>query len=511
MNRAALLLALYVYWSPWTSHAAVLQRDARFSLRLIELRTEAQAVDILGRLKAGQAFAQLARSYSIEPSARSGGYVGTILFSDLRPEFQAALDGVPVGEVSRIARVGGTYFILQLGVDEQNAAIQLMDAVMKGDTATVSRLAAAGVDVNTRFENGLTVLMNAAFQGRVEVVRRLLAAGSDVNATFADGSTALMAAAVGGHTDVVRELIAAGAPVKSRNKIGATALTEAAHAGHIEVVRLLLTSGAEVNASLADGSTALMAAALAGHSEVIRELAAAGADLNAKDNRGWTALTHAASSTKTAAVKMLIDRGAGVSAEERRIFLGGTYVNEYYVSNDASLLNLAAAEFQRVLDANPSSAAALLWMGGVNYLRWDPSPSIEQFRKANTMLVKSANLGSNDPVLQYWVGAVNSTFVTRSKGLGGKEASDILDEGIEYARKAIALDPAYSSAMAYLSVLYAQRADRADSANERRRFLELSEAAAQDVLRSGNRPPRPNDQFSRPSPPAAPSLPVAAR
>jgi tetratricopeptide (TPR) repeat protein len=254
-----------------------------------------------------------------------------------------------------------------------------------------------------------------------------------------------------------------------------------------------------------------MAAALGGHAEVLRELADAGADLSAKDRRGWTALTHAASSTKTEAVKMLVDRGAGASVEERALLLGSTYVNAYYVSNDAGLLSLAAAEFERVLDRDPSNAPALLWMGAVDYLRWDPAPTREQFRRASAMLRKSAGLGSDDPVLQYWVAAVNSIFVTRSKSLERKEAADILDEGIEFGRKAVMLDPEYSSAMAYLRVLYAQRADRADSPAERERFANLSEAAAQDVLRSGNRPPRPNDQFSRPSPPAAPSLPVVSR
>jgi hypothetical protein len=127
------------------------------------------------------------------------------------------------------------------------------------------------------------------------------------------------------------------------------------------------------------------------------------------------------------------------------------------------------------------------------------------------MLVKAAGLGADDAVLQYWVAAISSIFVTRSRNLGGKEAAGILDTGIEFARKAVALDPEYSSAFAFLSVLYAQRADRADSVGEREQFVRLSEAAAGDVVRSGNRPPRPNDQFSRPSPPAAPILPTIAR
>lgn len=481
----------------------------RFRIHLIAVRTEAEAIDIVRRLNGGQKFTEVARSYSIDPSARAGGYMGTIALRDLRPEFQDALKGVEPGQVSRIARVGQTYFLLLLSPDEQGREAQLMEAVTKGDAATMKRLIAAGADPNARFENGATVLMNAAFAGHLEVVRVLLASGSDVNASLADGSTALMAASLGGYSDVVRLLIDAGAQVRARTRVGATALTEASHAGHTDVVRILLAAGAEVNASLADGTTALMAAALGGHPEVVRTLVSAGAQVNGKDNRGWTALTYAASSTNTSTVRALVDSGAGANPEERFIMMGSTYVNEYYASNKAGLLDLATTEFQSVLDADSDNVSALLWMGAVEFLRWGETPGVEQFRKANALLRKSAELDPNDAQRHYWVAATNSIFVSRATGLSLTESAAILNEGIDHARKAIALDSTYSSAMAYLSVLYRQRAERASDSEERSRFLTLSRAAAQDVVKSGSRPPRPNDQFSRPSAPGPPELPPA--
>jgi ankyrin repeat protein len=483
----------------------------RFGVHLIAVGTEAEAIDVLRRLNAGQKFADLARSRSIDPSSRAGGYMGTIALRDLRPEFQDALSGVAPGQVSRIARVGQTYFLLLLSPDEGDRAAQLMEAATKGDAATVKRLVAAGADANARFENGSTVLMNAAFAGHLEVVRVLLTSGGEVNASLADGSTALMAASLGGHADIVRVLIDAGAQVKARTKLGATALTEASHAGHIDVVRFLLASGAEVNATLIDGTTALMAAALGGHPDVARALLAAGAQVNLKDNRGWTALTYAAASTKTSTVRALVESGAGANREERLLMMGSTYVNEYYASNETGLLDLAANEFQAVLTADSDNVSALLWMGAVEFLRWGETPGLEQFRKANSLLRRSAELDPNDAQRHYWVAATNSIFASRATKLPESESAIILNEGIEHARKAIALDPTFSSAMAYLSILYRQRADRAADMGERSRFLALSQAAAEDVVKSGNRPPRPNDQFSRPSAPPPPELPSIAR
>lgn len=501
--KALLILSALLAIMPMPGIQA--QYPQRYGLRLIAVRTQAEALALLDRLNSGQQFADLARRYSTDPSARAGGYVGIIAVQDLRTEFQQALSGVAPGRASRIARVGQSYFLLQLSFDEGDRARELMSAAVNGDATAVKSLIEAGADVNLRFENGLTVLMNASFAGRLEVAKLLLDAGADVNARLENGSTALMAASLGGHTAVVRALIDAGANVKARTNTGASALTEASHAGRLDVVRLLLAAGAEVNTGLNNGSTPLMAAALGGHAEVIRALIDAGAELNAKDNGGRTALAHAASSVKTEAVQALAAAGAA-GEKEGRILIGTTYVNEYYVSNASGLLEKAAAEFQRVIDADPQNAAAFEWMGAIEILRWRENPTFERFSRANSFLKKSASLDDGDPVRHYWVAAAAWEFASRANAGSNTEISAILDTGIEHARKAIELDPEYSSAMGYLSLLYKARSDRTLDVTERSRFLDLSRTAAEDVVKFGNRPPRPSDQFSRPSAPPPPQL-----
>jgi hypothetical protein len=75
--------------------------------------------------------------------------------------------------------------------------------------------------------------------------------------------------------------------------------------------------------------------------------------------------------------------------------------------------------------------------------------------------------------------------------------NDILDEGIEHAQKAIALDPQFADAMDYLSVLYRKKGNN-----------DLAAVAKRDAERTrqqrGNKPSRFNDQFSRPALPAPP-------
>lgn len=501
--KALLIVSAFVALMPIPSIHA--QATPRFGLRLIEVRTQAEAIGLLDRLNAGQQFADLARRYSADPSARAGGYVGTVAVRDLREEFQQALSGLEPGRVSRIARVGQTYFLLQLLPDEKDSGSELMEAATNGDAAAVKRLIDAGVDVNRRFENGLTILMNASFAGHADIVQLLLTAGADANASLGNASTALMAASLAGHAAVVRALIDAGANVKARTNTGATALTEASHSGHIDVVRILLAAGAQVNTALNNGSTPLMAAALGGHADVIRALIDGGAELNAKDSSGRTALAHAAASVKTEAVKVLVAAGAA-GEKEGRIVMGTTYVNEYYVSNASGLLDQAAAEFQRSLDVDPQNAAALEWMGAIEILRWGDNPTFQQFSRADSLLKKAAALDAKDPVRHYWIAATSWKFASGARTTSNAEISAILDDGIEHARKAIELDPMYSSAMGFLSLLYRARADRTLDVMERTRFLKLSDIAAEDVVKSGNRPPRPNDQFSRPAAPPPPQL-----
>jgi ankyrin repeat protein len=89
--------------------------------------------------------------------------------------------------------------------DERNTALHAALAGRR-DVRVVSRLLAAGVDVNARAGGGYVPLHLAAFAGDVAVVDALLAHGATVDARADDGRTALAIAEDSGHVQLARRL-----------------------------------------------------------------------------------------------------------------------------------------------------------------------------------------------------------------------------------------------------------------------------------------------------------------
>src|SRR5213594_549110 len=88
-------------------------------LRIIAVKTEAQARDLRARLQKGESFEELARKYSSDASAPAGGYLGTFAVTDLRKEYQDGLSGLRPGDVTPILFVNGDYVLLQLVKQEE--------------------------------------------------------------------------------------------------------------------------------------------------------------------------------------------------------------------------------------------------------------------------------------------------------------------------------------------------------------------------------------------------------
>ena len=101
-------------------------------------------------------------------------------------------------------------------------------------------------------------LFAAVSSGDVVALTKLLAAGANVNAKEpAADSTPLMLAAMAGQPAAAKILIDKGADVKAKNTDGNTALHTAAFFCKPEMVALLIENGADVNAKNSDGETAL--------------------------------------------------------------------------------------------------------------------------------------------------------------------------------------------------------------------------------------------------------------
>src|SRR5689334_13563257 len=83
-------------------------------LRMIVVKTEAEALDLRSRIAKGESFEELARKNSLDPSSSTGGFLGVFAVTDLRKEFQDGLAGLRPGEISPVVRVGDGFTLLQL-------------------------------------------------------------------------------------------------------------------------------------------------------------------------------------------------------------------------------------------------------------------------------------------------------------------------------------------------------------------------------------------------------------
>jgi hypothetical protein len=90
-------------------HFAILFLDKRdgttVDLRIIAVPTQAQADQVLDRLRRGEAFAKVADQVSVQPTRPAGGYLGRFELSDLRDDFKSALANVPVSGYTRVIQL----------------------------------------------------------------------------------------------------------------------------------------------------------------------------------------------------------------------------------------------------------------------------------------------------------------------------------------------------------------------------------------------------------------------
>jgi len=129
-NRTAMIL-LSILFPGFSSHLSANDESVPphvVSLRVIVVSTEAEAQQILDRLKKGEDFGALAKGKSIDPNAEDYGYLGKVDVRTLRPELRQALKGLGPGQVTSSVKVPGGYAILKVLFDSEGSVGQGMSA-----------------------------------------------------------------------------------------------------------------------------------------------------------------------------------------------------------------------------------------------------------------------------------------------------------------------------------------------------------------------------------------------
>lgn len=176
---------------------------------------------------------------------------------------------------------------------------ELFHAAEIGDTATILRMAQAGVNLNEHDALGRTPLMIATHHHQVETVRVLIQAGADIDLQDQRKDNPFLYAGAEGQLEILRLAIRAQANTRLTNRFGGTALIPASERGHVEIVRELLTrTDIKVNHVNNLGWTALLEAIILSnggerHQQIVALLIEHGADVNLPDKNGVTPLQHA--------------------------------------------------------------------------------------------------------------------------------------------------------------------------------------------------------------------------
>jgi tetratricopeptide (TPR) repeat protein len=141
-------------------------------LRMISVRTEVEAANVLHEIQSGQSFEAMAKAHSTDASGKDGGFLGLFRLGDLNADLQRAVMQLMPGQISPVTRVGGEFLIIQrLTVEEANWIVSYdsgLDAFQNGRYEDAARhflqslpYAEKLVPVDPRLEDNLHGLAEA--------------------------------------------------------------------------------------------------------------------------------------------------------------------------------------------------------------------------------------------------------------------------------------------------------------------------------------------------------------
>jgi len=183
-----------------------------------------------------------------------------------------------------------------------------------------------------------------------------------------------------------------------------------------------------------------------------------------------------------------------------RLYLATAYANQYVPGSETDenlkVGEQAIAEFQNVLQADPSNVGSI---GGIASLYFQ----MKRMDDAKEYYLKQIQLEPNTPEAYYSVAVIDWTqtyqprMVLKSrlnlkpddpiKDAKERQAlaernQPLIEEGMKMLNKAMELRADYDDAMAYLNLLYREKADLAEAPQEREELLKTADMWIQKTL-----------------------------
>jgi len=189
-----------------------------------------------------------------------------------------------------------------------------------------------------------------------------------------------------------------------------------------------------------------------------------------------------------------------------RLYLATAYASQYIpgAPSEDNVRNgqKAIEEFQEVLKTDPTNLSAIDGIGSILFQMGGAPYEPKKFEESREYHKKHIQVKPDDPEPYYWVGVINWTLAFRANGemrldyrnknpnkplkddqpLPPKMREELaaeheatVDEGIDYLKKAMERRADYEDAMAYLNLLYRQKADMVASPQEREQYLDMAD------------------------------------
>jgi len=195
-----------------------------------------------------------------------------------------------------------------------------------------------------------------------------------------------------------------------------------------------------------------------------------------------------------------------------RLYLATAYASQYIpgAPSEDNVRNgqKAIEEFQEVLKVDPTNLSAIDGIGSILFQMGGAPYDPKKFEESKEYHKKHIQVQPADPEPYYWVGVIDWTLAFRANGemrldyrnknpnrplkddqpLPTKMREElattyepIVDEGIDYLKKAMTRRAEYADAMAYLNLLYRQKADMVASQAERDQYLDMADELVDQV------------------------------